>query len=264
MAIGMIGGCACCEQPDPCGLYPAQELFDQFYSPSDLPDAVTVDGVSYARNGTSYGDTINGVLLEENVWAKYKNSVRSARPALLQKGVKDQFANAYTVTDNNGYSVIIRRTGPCSWLTDLPDSFCNTIEQGFWRESYEFPPSKVIYMLQGWRPFVPGNNNGEVAFWELFRFNVIPDGNDYLLNPITGYTPETQVPIYGDNGEEVGYETVPPEPIYGESGWTSIIWRCYGAYPDGAIYKSFPGSSPVGEYNWVTSGGFYYTSATIS
>lgn len=228
--------CSCCEQIDPCGLYPAQELYDEFYSPSDLPDSVTVDGISYARSGTSYGNTTNGVLLETNVWAKYKNSVRSARPTLLQKGVSDQFANAYTVTSSqSGGSAILQRTGACSWSTELTDSFCYTIEQGIWQDSSEFPPSKVIYYLRGWPPFVPYNNGGEVAFWELFKFNVIAEGNTSFYDPETG-----------------------------DFYWTSIIWYCFFAYPYNVIYKNFPGSSPLGEYVFVGSDGVRYVYDTIT
>jgi hypothetical protein len=246
-------------------MYPSQELYDEYYSPNDLPDEIDVDGVSYARAGTSYGDTTNGVLLEVNVWARYKNSVRLTQPCLIEKGVKDKFADTYTVTDANGSSVILRRVGECTWLSDLRESFCRTVEQGFWKESYEFPPWKVMYSLQGWRPFVPYNNGGEVAFWQLFKFNVVPYGNDFVVNPIIGYTPETQSPIYGDNADEiVGYETIPPQPIYGESGWTSIIWECNFAYQDNHIYKSSPGNSPVGEYHFVGSDGIRYLYNTIT
>ena len=107
--------CSCCEG---CCMYPALDLFDQFYSSSDLPDAVTVDGVSYARNGTSYGDTTNGVLLEGNVWVKYKNGVRSPRPCLIQGGVEDQFADSYMITPNVGDSAsptVVTRRSLCLW-----------------------------------------------------------------------------------------------------------------------------------------------------
>ena len=116
--------CACCEVVECCS-YPAQLLVIQFYSSSDLPDAVTVDGVSYARNGTSYGDTTNGVLLEGNVWVKYKNGVRSPRPCLIQGGVEDQFADTYTVSGEPLGSVTLTRVSLCLW-TGL-DSCGNTV-----------------------------------------------------------------------------------------------------------------------------------------
>ena len=116
--------CSCCEV---CCPYPAQLLVIQSYSSSDLPDAVTVDGVSYARNGTSYGDTTNGVLLEGNVWVKYKNGVRSPRPCLIQGGVEDQFADSYMITPNVGDSAsptVVTRISLCLWQgTDTCGNF---------------------------------------------------------------------------------------------------------------------------------------------
>jgi hypothetical protein len=106
--------CECCE----CCLYPAQGLADGDYSEDDLPDAVTVDGVSFDRSGTGYGDTTNGVILDGNVWAKYRNGVRSNRPCLIQGGVVDQFADTYAVNwfivDDVGASIATRRS-LCIW-----------------------------------------------------------------------------------------------------------------------------------------------------
>jgi len=44
MAIGMIGGCACC-QPTGCCMYPAQALVDGLYSVDDLPDEILLNNV---------------------------------------------------------------------------------------------------------------------------------------------------------------------------------------------------------------------------
>jgi len=99
-------------------MYPAQALADGGYSESDLPDAVTVDGTSFNRSGTSYGNTTNGVILEGNVWAKYRNSIRSQRNCLIQGGVVDQFADTYTLTLLPGdfpISVTVSRISLCAW-----------------------------------------------------------------------------------------------------------------------------------------------------
>jgi hypothetical protein len=87
--------CACCALPTPCCYYPSAILAQGIYSVNDLPDAVTVDGVSFARSGSSYGNTTNGVRLEGTTWAKYANGVRSTNPCLLKNGVVSQFADAY-------------------------------------------------------------------------------------------------------------------------------------------------------------------------
>jgi hypothetical protein len=100
-------------------MYAAQSLVDGDYSENDLPDAVTADRVSFNRNGTGYGNTTNGVILEGNVWVKYRNGVRSERPCLIQGGVVDQFANSYTVTYTPGgeprESVVVTRISLCVW-----------------------------------------------------------------------------------------------------------------------------------------------------
>jgi len=87
--------CTCCELPAPCCYYPSAILAQGIYTVNDLPDAVTVDGVSFDRSGSSYGNTTNGVRLEGTSWAKYANGVRSTNPCLLKNGVVSQFADAY-------------------------------------------------------------------------------------------------------------------------------------------------------------------------
>jgi hypothetical protein len=98
-------------------MYPAQALADGEYSASDLPDAVTVDGTSFSRSNTGYGNTTHGVIFETSVWAKYRNGVRSERPCLIQGGVVDQFADTYTVNwnDDDDRSVVVTRTSVLTW-----------------------------------------------------------------------------------------------------------------------------------------------------
>jgi hypothetical protein len=87
--------CSCCALPTPCCYYPSAILAQGIYTVNDLPDAVTVDGVSFDRSGSSYGNTTNGVRLEGTSWAKYANGVRSTNPCLLKNGVVSQFADTY-------------------------------------------------------------------------------------------------------------------------------------------------------------------------
>jgi hypothetical protein len=107
-------------------MYPAQALADGEYSVSDLPDAVTVDGTSFSRSETSYGNTTNGVILEGNVWAKYSNGGRSTRACLIQGGVEDQFADTYTVTwdafgeGSPNTNVVVTRESLCVWRGSDP------------------------------------------------------------------------------------------------------------------------------------------------
>jgi hypothetical protein len=104
-------------------MYPADALADALYSENDLPDAVTVDGVSFNRSGTDYGNTSNGVILEGNVWAKYASGSRSSRPCLIQGGVVDQFADTYTVAwniSNQPGSSTATRQSLCIWTFTAP------------------------------------------------------------------------------------------------------------------------------------------------
>ena len=105
--------CSCCAGG--CCPYPAQALVDGLYTYDDLPDDVTVNGTSFPRSGTTYGNTTNGVIFEGNVWAKYTSGVRSSRPCLIQGGVEDQFADTYTVTGPPGGAVVVTRRSLCEW-----------------------------------------------------------------------------------------------------------------------------------------------------
>ena len=117
--------CSCCEVG--CCMYPAQALADGGYEVSDLPDDVTVNGTGFPRSGTTYGNTTNGVIFEENVWAKYTSGVRSSRPCLIQGGVEDQFADSYTITPNVGGAAsptVVTRISLCVWRgTDTCGNF---------------------------------------------------------------------------------------------------------------------------------------------
>ena len=109
-------------------MYPAAASASGLHSASDLPSAVTVDGTSFNVSGTSYGDAINGVILEGNVWAKYQNSVRSTRPCLIQSGVVDQFADSYFLSatninfpDESFSNVAVNRQSLCLWTGSSGD-----------------------------------------------------------------------------------------------------------------------------------------------
>jgi hypothetical protein len=113
--------CECCEVG--CCMYAAQALVDAIYTADDLPDDVTVDGASFSRSGTTYGNTTNGVILEGNVWAKYRNGARSTRPCLIQGGVVDQFADTYTATSPGAESYTLTRVSLCVWIGPEPDLY---------------------------------------------------------------------------------------------------------------------------------------------
>jgi hypothetical protein len=100
-------------------MYPSDALASGDYFENDLPNEVTVDGVSFNRSGTGYGNTTNGVILEEDAWAKYRNGARSTRPCLIQGGVVDQFADTYAINDpDEGKTYTVNRISLCVWEQD--------------------------------------------------------------------------------------------------------------------------------------------------
>jgi len=110
--------CECCDVE--CCMYPSSRLANGFYTNSDLPNAVTINDISYNRVNESYGNTTNGVILEGEVWAKYQSGTRSIRSCLIQGGVQDQFKDEYiaTVRDFDGSvvpSAIIYRESLGIW-----------------------------------------------------------------------------------------------------------------------------------------------------
>jgi len=114
--------CECCgEPPLPCCMFPSSQL-NTGYSQDELPDAVTVDGTSFNRSGTSYGDTTNGVIFESGVWAKYNNGARSERPCLIQSGVVDQFDDVYYLdllfTPSQNEAIPLTRVDLCEWRNE--------------------------------------------------------------------------------------------------------------------------------------------------
>lgn len=117
--------CTCCEE-DVC-FYPALGIQQGTMIESDLLDEIKLDGVTYARNGTSYGNTTNGVIYENGVWAVYKNGVRSTQGQLHGNGVEDLLADTYVVNiaadseDCFFYgAVTVTRTELTRWVGYMP------------------------------------------------------------------------------------------------------------------------------------------------
>jgi hypothetical protein len=144
-------------------MYPAQGLADGDYSASDLPDDVTVDGASFSRSGTTYGNTTNGVIFEEDVWAKYRNGARSTRQCLIQGGVVDQFADTYTITTTFGFPPIaVERVSLCRWEAEYID------------EGFDPPRLQIAYL--------------EIQFADVsdfFGWYVSYGGEDGYAEPVT-------------------------------------------------------------------------------
>jgi hypothetical protein len=119
--------CECCSS---CLAYPAYPVevgfdedgnptFDQWTADSaNLPDSINFFGTTLSKSGTSYGDATNGVFLEGEKWAVYRNGVRTEKDHLISGGIKDLFLDQYTATwpksETENYTVTLIRTG-CTW-----------------------------------------------------------------------------------------------------------------------------------------------------
>jgi hypothetical protein len=120
--------CECCSS---CLAYPAYPVevgidedgnptFDQWTADSaNLPDSINFYGTTLSKSGTSYGDATNGVFLEGEKWAVYRNGVRTEKDHLISGGIKDLFLDQYTATwpkldETENYTVTLIRTG-CTW-----------------------------------------------------------------------------------------------------------------------------------------------------
>jgi len=173
-------------------MYPSVSLGaggNRGYSLSDLPDAVTVDGASFNRIGTNYGNTTNGVILESEVWAKYSNGIRSARPCLIQSGVVDQFADCYRYIKSGGETVSMIRSALCSWdafdsrgypvrlifdsyLTDDGDPTSEFQKFGWFLQvnDYPYPPPEGPEGSDGYKVGAKNSPIGQYANLDLFVF----------------------------------------------------------------------------------------------
>jgi hypothetical protein len=120
--------CECCSS---CLAYPAYPVevgidedgnptFDQWTADSaNLPDSINFYGTTLSKSGTSYGGATNGVFLEGEKWAVYRNGVRTEKNHLISGGIKDLFLDQYAATwpklnETENYTVTLVRTG-CTW-----------------------------------------------------------------------------------------------------------------------------------------------------
>jgi hypothetical protein len=94
--------CECCGGEVSCCIYSARALANSLYDSHDLPDSISVNGTSFERSGTSYGNTTNGVILEGSVWAKYNNGLRTTNECLFRNNIVDEFANSFLLTVDYG------------------------------------------------------------------------------------------------------------------------------------------------------------------
>ncbi len=174
--------CACCNPPILCSLFPAWNYQAYFDNNNSLPNEIYIggkrsftstqiisvvanaepiptklwgsvnNGTLLSRNGTNYGDTTNGAILEQEgntyTWAIYKNGVRSTAESLVD-GINrhDNFATSYNVSmdyfeplqpaNYNVYRISCVEWSP---LVYAPDAFAGCVDT--FPSWFAIPPSE--------------------------------------------------------------------------------------------------------------------------
>jgi hypothetical protein len=129
--------CECCSLCPAYPAYPVEVGFDEDGNPTfdqwtadsaNLPDSINFFGTTLPKSGTSYGDATNGVFLEGEKWAVYRNGVRTEKDHLISGGIKDLFLDQYTATwpksETENYTVTLIRTG-CTWSAPFIADGCD-------------------------------------------------------------------------------------------------------------------------------------------
>ena len=134
--------CGCCEIG--CCMYPAAEI-GGLITENDLPNEISISGSSFLRSGVAYGNTTNGIIAEDDVWARYSNGSRSERICLIGGAIQDLFLDSYqidfqitaeglmsvawdgfcngTPPSNTTASLIVTRVERCLWLGEVLNAF---------------------------------------------------------------------------------------------------------------------------------------------
>jgi hypothetical protein len=116
-----------------------------------LRNAENTGYISLSVSGTTYGDTTNGVIFENNTWAIYRNSIKTTRSCLFTEAdynsstgiVKDDFPDQVFYTSivyfyTGATSGVLNRAGLCAW--ESPETF-----EGYY--SYYLPLNTPVVML---------------------------------------------------------------------------------------------------------------------
>jgi hypothetical protein len=98
----------------------------------NLPVAIDFYGTTLQKNGTGYGNSTNGVNLEGEKWAVYRNGTRSEANHLLSGGRNDFFADQYTAIfpklfSSDTYTAIVTRVSECFWTGQFQVDNCPVI-----------------------------------------------------------------------------------------------------------------------------------------
>ena len=167
--------CGCCAQgggcTEDCVMYSSKLLQYGVIVEQDLPDALTIYGVSNPRNGTSYGNTTDGVIYEDGFWLIYKSGKLFQKLICLINpsiGIVDQFANSYSVNT------------PFGSYTPVRNSLCVWVE-GVYADDNYIAVISYQYTFRTWVAHII-NQNGTEVFGEKIGFQNSPVGSYYDHN----------------------------------------------------------------------------------
>jgi hypothetical protein len=181
--------CACCAAGAECCVYPA--------ACGRGPESVVFYGNTLSGDTETFGNTTNGVILEDQIWAVYRNGVRTTRDCLgmaLQESSVDVAANlasGYSLSLEfgiNAYTASLNFQGGINplFITDL-SLFGQTAGQCFWdgavdQSTPDFDQGIVLV-------FNPANCRWELASGPLDELFAYREDD----SPIGEYTDATSV-----------------------------------------------------------------------
>jgi hypothetical protein len=164
--------CECCESA--CCMYPA----DSFGSISDLPDTVNFNGNTLSKNGTSYGTTESGVILENGAWQRYINGeIVSSANCLIVQYLNNDPCNPGLVTDNFSTSYYVDSSGMPDYIEYCPGGLYSN---SYYRGRQPEYPEDVSYSCCMWAsdasncgPPAPPESGG-AFFYNAFFSDSVP------------------------------------------------------------------------------------------
>jgi hypothetical protein len=146
-------------------MYSAQNYNGFLFEPEQqIPSALTINGTSFNRSGSGYGDTTNGVSWNGEGWTKYFNGTPSQKNCLISSGIQDQFADQYIINS----SVLLTGDLPEYEIVEEGDDFLvSRVSLCLWQSA---DATKKLIFLDG-----ISEEGGSGAFgtvWEVIGFDL--------------------------------------------------------------------------------------------
>lgn len=175
--------CECCDS-NSCCVYPAEC--------GKGPDSVLHYGSTLSGDGTTFGDTTNGVILESGAWAVYRNGARTTRSCL---GMATTGSINVSANLASSYALELSYEGPPAGVINTTLSFGGAITAQAGDPDVVFEADGQCYWT---------GESGSQDYDEGFSLVFNPASCRWLL--ATG--PFTYLIGYLDSGSPVGSYTI--------------------------------------------------------